>query len=160
MNTFKTFASILSICFSLLLASQSVAQRVHEAAGSETIFPKGEKLESENFTGTAWVSFLVPSDSLNQTYVGNVTFEPGARTNWHSHPAGQIILVTDGVGYYQEKGSPKKILRKGDSVKCPPNLPHWHGASPDKEFVQLAISSSENGPTEWLEPVTDGEYSQ
>ncbi|MAL17661.1 MAG: cupin [Balneola sp.] len=158
MTTFKTYASILSICFSLLLTSQVVAQTENKTLKSETIFPKGEKLESDNFTGTAWVSFLIPPDSLNQTYVGNVTFEPGARTNWHSHPAGQIILVTDGVGYYQEKGSPKKILRKGDSVKCPPNLPHWHGASPDNEFVQLAISSSEHGSTKWLEPVTDEEY--
>lgn len=74
------------------------------------------------------------------------------------HPSGQIILATGGVGYYQEKGSPKRILRKGDVVKCPANTPHWHGASADKEFIQIAITGREKGPTQWLEPVTDQEY--
>ncbi|MGB6153338.1 MAG: cupin domain-containing protein [Pricia sp.] len=122
------------------------------------IFPKGNKITNDNFTGVAYVSMLVDADSLNPMYAGNVTFEAGARTNWHSHPSGQIILVVDGEGFYQEKGSPKRILQKGDTVKCPPNLPHWHGASADSEFIQLAISSGENGPTEWLEAVTDQEY--
>ncbi|ALR30373.1 hypothetical protein ATE47_07485 [Chryseobacterium sp. IHB B 17019] len=67
--------------------------------------------------------------------MGNVTFEPGARTKWHLHPGGQIILVTGGVGYYQEKGQPKKILHKGDVIKCPPHVEHWHGASKDSYFV-------------------------
>src|SRR3546814_16792331 len=101
---------------------------------------------------------LMDADSLNSNSVGNVTFEPGARSNWHLHPAGQILLVTDGVGYYQEKGQPKKILRKGDAIKCPPNTPHWHGASADTAFVQVAITGRENGPNVWLEAVTDEEY--
>lgn len=125
---------------------------------TEYVFPRGEQISSDNFTGVVWVNFLVRSDSLNQTSVGNVTFEPGTRTNWHSHPAGQIILATGGVGYYQEKGSQKRILRKGDAVKCPPHVPHWHGASPDQEFVQIAITGREKGPTKWLSPVTDEEY--
>ncbi|MCB0582149.1 MAG: cupin domain-containing protein [Phaeodactylibacter sp.] len=122
------------------------------------IFPKGEKIENGHFHGTAWLTSLVVSDSTNFNAVGSVTFEPGARTNWHLHPAGQIILATGGVGYYQEKGSPKRILHKGDAVKCPPNIPHWHGASPDQQFIQIAITGRENGPTEWLQPVTDEEY--
>lgn len=125
---------------------------------SELVFPKGEKLISNNFTGTAWFAPLIASDSLNFNAVGNVIFEPGARTNWHFHPAGQIILAISGVGYYQEKGSPMRTLHKGDAVKCPPNIPHWHGASPDQEFVQIAITGRALGPTEWLEPVTDEEY--
>ena len=124
------------------------------------IFPKGEKIENDRFQGTAWLTSLITSDNTNFNAVGSVTFEPGARTTWHLHPAGQIILATGGVGYYQEKGSPKKILRKGDVVKCPPNIPHWHGASPDQPFVQIAITGRENGPTEWLQPVTDEEYDQ
>ena len=91
------------------------------------LFPKGEKITNANFTGTAYLQMLIAADSLNLTSVGNVTFEPGARTKWHIHPGGQILLVTDGVGYYQEKGQPKKTLRKGDAIKCPPNIPHWHG---------------------------------
>ncbi|HVK97327.1 MAG TPA: cupin domain-containing protein [Flavisolibacter sp.] len=123
-----------------------------------TIFPKGQKITNSNFIGNAWLTGLVASDSLNTIAVGNVTFEPGARTNWHLHPAGQILLVTSGVGYYQEKGNPKRILRKGDVVKCPPNVEHWHGASKDQMFIQIAITGSQNGPTVWLQPVTDEEY--
>ncbi len=123
-----------------------------------TLFPKGEKINNDNFTGTAWLTSLVTADSTNDNAVGSVTFAPGARTNWHLHPAGQIILATGGVGYYQEKGSPKRILQKGDVVKCPPNTPHWHGAGPDQEFVQIAITGRENGPTEWLEAVTEEAY--
>lgn len=124
----------------------------------DLIFPKGEKIVNDHFYGTAWLTPLITSDSTNFNAVGSVTFEPGARTNWHLHPAGQIILATGGVGYYQEKGSPKKILRKGDVVKCPPNVPHWHGAGSDQPFVQIAITGREKGPTEWLQPVTDEEY--
>ena len=90
--------------------------------------------------------------------LGNVTFEPGARTNWHFHPGGQILLVTGGAGYYQEKGSPKKLLRKGDVVKCPPDVPHWHGASRNQKFIQIAITNTQNGPTVWLQKVSDEEY--
>lgn len=157
MNFIQQTTSILVIAFLLLPAFQSMAQTERDPE-IDTIFPKGVKIENDNFTGTAWVSFLVRGDSLNQTAVGNVTFEPGARTNWHTHPAGQIILATGGVGYYQEKGSQKRILRKGDAVKCPPHVPHWHGASPDRAFVQLAITGREKGPTKWLEPVTEEEY--
>src|SRR5690606_35391322 len=122
------------------------------------VFPQGERITNENFTGTAYLQGLIDADSLNSISVGNVTFEPGARSKWHLHPSGQIILVTDGVGYYQEKGQPKKVLRKGDVIKCPPNIPHWHGASSDIAFVQVAITSRESGPTVWLEAVSDEEY--
>lgn len=122
------------------------------------IFPKGEKITNDNFTGTAYLHQMIAPDSLNPAQVGNVTFEPGARTNWHFHPGGQILLATDGVGYYQEKGQSKIILRKGDVVKCPSNIPHWHGASADTAFVQVAITNTQNGPTVWLTPVTDEDY--
>lgn len=124
----------------------------------ETIFATGQKINSTNFTGNAWLQSLITADSSNNIQVGNVTFAPGARTNWHYHPAGQILLVTGGLGYYQEKGSPKRLLRKGDVVKCPPGIPHWHGASRDQEFIQIAITNGQNGPTVWLEPVSDEEY--
>jgi quercetin dioxygenase-like cupin family protein len=122
------------------------------------LFPKGEKITNANFTGTAYLQMLIAADSLNPTSVGNVTFEPGARTKWHFHPGGQILLATDGVGYYQEKGQPKKILRKGDVIKCPPNIEHWHGASIDTHFVQVAITNTQNGVPVWLEAVTNDEY--
>jgi quercetin dioxygenase-like cupin family protein len=123
-----------------------------------SVFPKGEKVTNNNFTGIVWLQMLGQDDKLLNTGVGNVTFEPGARTKWHLHPAGQIILVTDGIGYYQEKGQPKKILRKGDVIKCPPNVEHWHGASEDSYFVQVAVTDNDKGSVVWLQPVTEEEY--
>lgn len=147
----------VALLFFMMLATQGVAQQERDSK-TDAIFPEGVKIKNDIFSGTAWVSFLVRGDSTNQTSVGNITFEPGVRSDWHIHPAGQIILATGGVGYYQEKGSPKQILRKGDVVKCPPNVSHWHGASRDQAFVQLAITGREHGPTEWLRPVRDVEY--
>lgn len=126
----------------------------------QNIFPKGEKITNNNFTGTAYLKMLMDGDSLNPTSVGNVTFEPGARTKWHLHPGGQILLVTDGVGYYQEEGQAKKTLRKGDVIKCPVNVPHWHGANADTAFVQVAITNRHLGETVWLHEVSEEEYKQ
>jgi quercetin dioxygenase-like cupin family protein len=148
---------LLLLCLIVLAACNNKAGMNN--SNNELVFPKGEKITNDNFTGTAYLQMLIAADSLNPTAVGNVTFEPGARSKWHSHPAGQILLAVDGVGYYQEKGQPKKILRKGDAVKCPPNVPHWHGASPDTAFVQIAITGREKGETVWLEAVTDSVYS-
>lgn len=125
---------------------------------ADSIFRRGAQIISNNFNGTAYLKMLVDADSLNPTSVGNVTFEAGARTKWHKHPAGQILMVMGGVGYYQEKGQPKKILRKGDVIKCSPNVPHWHGASADSGFVQVALTNRHLGETIWLHDVTDDEY--
>ena len=133
-------------------------QNQTDVAEASPLFARGGKNTSENFIGNVWVKSLIDADSLNETTVGNVTFAPGARSNWHSHPAGQIILATEGIGYYPEKGEAKIILRKGDVIKCPPNKPHWHGASAETKFVQVAISSRHKGPAVWLEPVTDSIY--
>ena len=127
-------------------------------ANAGIIFPTGKKVTNDNFTGTVYLQGLVEGDSLNPNSVGNVTFQPGARSKWHQHPAGQILLATAGVGYYQEKGKPKVILHKGDVIKCPPNVSHWHGASADTAFVQVAITGREKGPTVWQEAVSDGVY--
>ncbi len=127
----------------------------------QAIFPKGDKGTTENFTGNAWNTQLVANDSTYNTIIGNVYFEPGARSNWHIHPAGQILMITDGVGFHQIKGQPKQTIRKGDVVKCPPNVEHWHGASPDTGLQQLyVISNTEKGIVQWLQRVTDEEYSQ
>jgi len=123
------------------------------------IFPRGDKGSSEFFTGNAYNYGLVPSDSIYNLLVGNVYFEPGARSNWHTHPAGQILIITDGVGYHQIEGQPKQVLRIGDVVKCPPNVRHWHGASADTALQQLyLIPNTEKGIVEWMEPVTDEVY--
>lgn len=152
---------VLVSAFVFLTAMSSCAQVKRdnkESTTSSGVFPRGNKITSNNFTGTAYLKSLMDADSLNPTSVGNVTFQPGARTKWHKHPGGQILLVTDGVGYYQEQGQPKKILRRGDVIKCPANLPHWHGASVDSAFVQIAITNRHLGETVWLNEVTEDEY--
>ena len=125
----------------------------------DAIFPMGRKGPSELFTGNAYNYGLVPMDSTYTTLVGNVYFEPGARSNWHLHPAGQILIITAGVGYHQIEGQPIEVIKKGDVVKCPPDVKHWHGASPDAGMQQLYIvPNTEKGIVEWFEPVTDQEY--
>lgn len=143
-----------------ILACNQTEKKTAENSKDSLVFPQGEKITNANFTGTAYLQMLVDADSLNDISVGNVTFEPGARSKWHVHPGGQILLAIDGVGYYQEKGKPKEILRKGDAIKCPPDIPHWHGASADSAFIQVAITGREKGETVWLEEVTDEEYNK
>ena len=123
------------------------------------IFPKGEKGSEDLFTGNAYNIGLVQADSVFTTAVGNVYFELGARSNWHSHPAGQILVITDGLGYHQIEGQPIEIIKKGDVVKCPPNVRHWHGASADVGLQQLYIvPNTEKGIVDWKEAVTDEVY--
>lgn len=125
----------------------------------DIIFPKGEPIGNDNFTGKVWLEMLVQSDSTLNTQIGNVTFEPGARTNWHTHSGGQILLVTEGNGYYQERGKPIQPLEKGDVIRCSPEIEHWHGASPNSTLTHIAISPNLNkGGVIWLKPVSDKEY--
>ena len=126
---------------------------------TQAIFPKGEQGPAENFTGKAWNTGLVANDTTYNTVVGNVYFEPGARSNWHTHPAGQILIITDGEGYHQIKGQPRQTIKKGDVVKCPPNVEHWHGASPDTALQQMyIIPNTGKGIVHWMHPVSDEEY--
>jgi 4-carboxymuconolactone decarboxylase len=127
--------------------------------GDKMLFTKGVKAPAVNFTGTVWVNMLVQAQGGLDCSVGVVTFEPGARTNWHSHPGGQVLLVTEGKGYYQEKGQPKRVIQKGDIVKCLPGVTHWHGALPGSKLTHIAIApDAEKGNTVWLQQVTDEEY--
>lgn len=123
------------------------------------IFPKGEKAPPDYFTGTAWVRILVPADDTFNTSIGNVVFEPGCRNHWHTHGGGQILIVTGGTGYYQEESKPIQLISKGDVIKIPPNVKHWHGATPGSELTHLAINTNtQKGIVEWMQPVTDEEY--
>lgn len=128
----------------------------------QQIFPKGEVISgaaANNFTGKAWLEMLVTDDATYDCVIGNVTFEPGCRNNWHSHAGGQILLVTSGEGYYQEQGKPIQLIKTGDVVEIRPDVVHWHGATPDSQMVHLAISTKAgSGPVIWGEPVTDEQY--
>ncbi len=128
-----------------------------------TIFPTGAKNDAyaQYFVGQSYLNML----SLEQVVIGNVTFEPGCRNNWHIHHAdkggGQILLVTGGRGYYQEWGQPARELHPGDVVNIPANVKHCHGAAPASWFVDLAVEvPGENISIEWCEPVADADYNK
>jgi quercetin dioxygenase-like cupin family protein len=133
---------------------------MNNAENQNVIFPLGEKASPDYFTGDAWAKYLVlPDNTPFECFVGNVVFAPGARNNWHSHPSGQILLCTEGTGYYQEKGKPIQVLHKGDVVNILPDVVHWRGASHDSRFTHIAINPNvEKGTVTWLEKVTDEEY--
>lgn len=123
------------------------------------IFPKGDIIKSPNFAGNAFLKYLMTNSEVFDCTIGAVTFEPGSRNSWHSHPGGQILLVIDGEGYYQEKGKPIRLLKTGDVVEILPNVIHWHGATPNGEFSHLAVgANSKKGAAVWMHPVTDEEY--
>ncbi len=158
-NRQQTYLTLVGVTALLVASCSQPTAEETQKNEVEAIFPQGEKGPSENFTGNAYNYGLVPDDSTYTTLVGNVYFEPGARSNWHTHPAGQILIITDGVGYHQIEGEPRQTLQKGDVVQCPPNTRHWHGASPDTGMQQLYIvPNTEKGIVEWMEPVTDEQY--
>lgn len=144
-----------------MVSCTSVKKQPIDAVRSLTnvIFPKGEKITNDNFKGAVWVNYLAENDTVHNTSVGVVSFEPGARANWHYHKGGQILLVTEGKGLYQEKGKPIEIIEKGDVIKCSPNIVHWHGATPTDAMTHIAISTNTHrGGAVWLQPVTEEEY--
>lgn len=126
-----------------------------------SIFPVGEKNVAfgKYFIGQSYLNML----TTEGVPIGNVTFEPGCRNNWHIHHAksggGQILLCTAGRGYYQEYGKEAQELHPGDVVVIPPEVKHWHGAAHDSWFAHLAIEvPGEETSNEWCEPVSDEEY--
>lgn len=135
----------------LALARQAAAQ---EAA----IFPRGAVATVDNHTGTVWLRELSEPDSVFRYSIATATFAPGAKLDWHIHPAGQILLITEGTGYYQERGQPRQTVRKGAVIKCPPGVAHWHGAAPGSTFTYLATTPAQKGKTIWLKRVTAAEY--
>lgn len=125
------------------------------------IFPMGGEntAYADYFVGKSYLDML----STQQVVIGNVTFEPGCRNNWHIHHAkkggGQILLVTAGRGYYQEWGKEPRELHPGDVVNIPQEVKHWHGAAPDCWFSHIAIEvPGEETSNQWCKPVSDEEY--
>ena len=114
---------------------------------------------SEFFTGRARIDPVWPASERINASGGFVTFEPGARSAWHTHPAGQRLLVTAGVGLTQESGKPVQVIRPGDVVWCPPGVKHWHGAGPTTAMTHLAVSGTLDGKNvAWMEKVSDDQY--
>jgi quercetin dioxygenase-like cupin family protein len=120
--------------------------------------PSGKGPEA-NFTGNVRIDPLVQSPPPARVMAAAVTFEPGARTAWHTHPLGQNLIVIHGAGRVQSWGEPVKEIRPGDVVWCQPKEKHWHGASPTTAMTHIAIQEALDGkPVEWMEKVTDEQY--
>jgi len=114
---------------------------------------------SDYFTGAVRVDPLFPAKASAPYSGGVVTFEPGARSAWHTHPAGQHLIVTAGVGRTQAWDGPVTELRAGDVVWCPPGVKHWHGAAPDSAMSHIALTGTVDGKNvEWMEKVSDAQY--
>lgn len=148
MNELMKQTLIISILFTVLISTGMA----HDSA----IFPKGELAPNRHHTGDVWLNELSEADSDFDYNITLATFAVGAKLDWHAHPAGQQLLVLDGTGFYQERGEPVRIVKKGDVIKCEPGVEHWHAATPETGVTYLAITGDE--PTEWLEPVPEEEF--
>lgn len=114
---------------------------------------------AENFIGRVRVDPLFNADNDIRVSAAYVTFEPGARSAWHTHPAGQRLIVTSGVGLTQQEGKLVQVIRAGDVISCPADVKHWHGAAPGSAMTHLAITGMVDGKSvNWKELVTDEQY--
>lgn len=150
---------ILFITAMMAISSVSVYAQNEETFRQP--YPLGDKLSpNPNFTGEVWLAPLTGKKELNLP-MANVTFEPGCRNSWHSHKAGQILIATAGIGYYQEKGQPARRLFPGDIVEIAPGVEHWHGAAPDSWFAHIAITTNpQENATVWLSTVSNKQYEE
>jgi quercetin dioxygenase-like cupin family protein len=120
--------------------------------------PSG-KAREEWFTGQVRMDPLFGAAAPARTAGLLVTFEPGARTNWHTHPLGQVLIVTTGQGRAQREGGPVEVINPGDVIRFAPGERHWHGAAPDLAMSHIALQESESGrTTDWEGPVSDAQY--
>jgi quercetin dioxygenase-like cupin family protein len=114
---------------------------------------------AEHFTGEVRVDPLFEPPDPARVFGASVTFEPGAHTAWHTHPLGQTLIVTSGVGWHQCWGEPKEEIRPGDVISCPPGKKHWHGATLTTAMTHIAIVEKLNGKSaDWMEKVSDEQY--
>jgi len=138
-----------------MVAAPTVVSLSIARAGTQT----SQKGPAEYFTGSVRIDPLFQAKESTHASGAYVTFEPGARTAWHTHPRGQTLVVTAGVGRVQIEGGPIEEIRPGDVVSIPPGRRHWHGASPTSAMTHLAIQEHLDGKVvEWMEKVTDEQY--
>lgn len=130
---------------------------------SMTIVKNGEQASINgaptNFVGSARIDPLFAAQAPSKVSAGYVTFQPGARSNWHTHPLGQTLVVTTGSGWVQQEGAEKQVIRPGDVIWTPPGVKHWHGATSTTGMTHMAIQETLDGKNvEWLEAVTEAQY--
>ena len=135
------------------------AQDYHSIQITRSGSQQPSKGAAECFTGSVQIEPLFSARDPSRATGGKVTFQPGARSAWHTHPLGQILIVTDGTGWIQQWGGPIEEIRKGDVIWIPAGVKHWHGATPSTAMTHLAIQEQLNGKAvEWMEKVTDEQY--
>ena len=132
-------------------------------AQNMTISPNGSRpaatAPADHFVGNVTLEPIFAPKPTLQATGGLVTFAPGAHSDWHSHPGGQLLIVTAGMGWVQEEGGPKREIKAGDVIWTPPGIKHWHGATPTTSMSHIAITDVVNGNnTDWLDKVSEDEY--
>jgi quercetin dioxygenase-like cupin family protein len=143
----------------VLLCVDSVHVNAQTRRDSSSSQRAGQLQGGGFFTGGTATVVRIPTTLDINSGVAKVTFQPGARTIWHAHAGGQIIVVTSGTAWYQEKGKPKQIISQGETVVCPPGVMHWHGASPDGPMTHTVITPNmDKGGVTVGPAVTDQEY--
>jgi 4-carboxymuconolactone decarboxylase len=158
-------ATVLSL---FLLASTSTCLiQISSAQNSQTLnitrrsSQQPSKGSAQSFTGSVRIEPVFEAHDPSHATGGRVTFEPGARTAWHTHPLGQTLIITAGTGLIQQWGGPIEEIREGDVVWIPPGIKHWHGATPTTAMTHIAIQELLNGKNvEWLEKVSDEQYNK
>lgn len=154
MKTLITPMFALSLLSGEASAETTTEVRVNRAGAQPSI-----QGAAQNFTGTVHVDGLFNAEPPARVGGATVTFEPGARTAWHTHPLGQTLVVTAGVGYVQQQGGSRQEIRPGDTVWIPPHVRHWHGATATSSMTHIAIAEAENGTAvTWAEKVSDTDY--
>ena len=144
------------ISFSLLASPSESSQSITITRGGSQPSRQGP---AETFTGSVRIEPLFNANPPSRASGGRVTFEPGARTAWHSHPLGQILIVTSGAGWIQQRGGRKEEIREGDVVRIPPGQKHWHGATATTSMTHIAIQEELSGKAvEWMEKASDEHY--
>jgi quercetin dioxygenase-like cupin family protein len=160
----KLFAATV-VMLSLLAVTSAQTTREDTTPQKMTVTRSGTRTPSEgpeqNFTGNVSVEPLFPVNPPSRTSGGSVTFEPGARSAWHTHPLGQTLIVTAGTGWVQQEGGEKQEIRQGGVVWTPPGVKHWHGATATDRLTHIAIQETLDGKNvEWMEKVSDERYRQ
>ena len=156
--------TLISLSLFASVVSQAQTGAAKAPTSSAIKIARSDSLQSNRgsvqyFTGSVQVQQLFPAYDPSRTSGGKVTFEAGARSAWHTHPFGQILIVTEGTGWIQQWEGPIEEIRKGDLIWIPAGVKHWHGATPNTAMTHIAVQEELNGKAvEWMEKVTDEQY--
>jgi len=162
-RSFLKATTIAGLSLPALLRAQMTGSNHPQTGSNMKTTPNGAQASAKGpedwFTGDVRIDPLFGPNEPARAGAASVTFEPGARTAWHTHPLGQTLIITSGVGWVQTEGGPIEEVKPGDVVWFPPHEKHWHGASPDKAMTHIAIQEYQDGsPVTWMEKVSDRQY--